>query len=281
MILRGDQQRRPGVFQHHPQAVVRVAGVQRQPGGPRFDNAVQRQGQEHRARQGHRHAVPRLHAALTQQLRERHHLLTHLAIAELPAGVRQRRGIRGLPRLVGHQRAEGGGRQRHSGIVDRRQPGQLVGGEHLCFAAAQRRIGGELRQQRGQSRHVATELGFVVPGLVGEDLQRQPAGLIREQRQLEIVDRAGGEGVGHCLHTIDIQLVIKDFDVQHRAEQRFVPCRFAAVANDLFGVIALMAAHLFQLSGEAHRQVRQRLLGVNMHRQRQDIEHRPRRGQRG
>ncbi len=74
---------------------------------------------------------------------------------------------------------------------------------------------------------MATELGFVVPGLVGEDLQRQPAGLIREQRQLEIVDRAGGEGVGHCLHTIDIQLVIKDFDVQHRAEQRFVPCRFA------------------------------------------------------
>ena len=87
--------------------------------------------------------------------------------------------------------------------------------------------------------------------------------------------------MGHCLHTIDIQLVIKDFDVQHRAEQRFVPCRFAAVADDLLGVIALMAAHLFQLSGEAHRQVRQRLPGVNMHRQRQDIEHRPCRGQRG
>ena len=127
---------------------------------------------------------------------------------------------------------------------------------------------------------MATQLGFIVPGLVSEDLQRQPAGLIREQRQLEIVDRAGGEGVGHRLDAVDIHLVIKDFDVQHRAEQRFVPGRFAAVADDLLGVIALMAAHLFQLRGEAHRQIRQRLLGVNMHRQRQDIEHRPRRGQR-
>ena len=241
---------------------------------------MQRQGQEHRARQGHRHAVARLHAALTQQLRERHHLLTHLAIAELPVCIRQRWGIRSLPRLVGHQRAEGGGGQRHSGIVDRRQPGQLVGGEHLRVAAAQRRIGGKLHQQRGQSRHVATQLGFIIPGLVGEDLQRQAAGLIGEQRQLKIVDRAGGESMGHRLDAVDIQLVIKDFDVQHRAKQRFVPCRFAAVADDLLGVIALMAAHLFQLSGEAHRQVRQRLLGVNMHRQRQDIEHRPRRGQR-
>ena len=46
-------------------------------------------------------------------------------------------------------------------------------------------------------------------------IRDRPAGLIREQRQLEIVDRAGGEGVGHCLDAVDIQLVIKDLSLIH------------------------------------------------------------------
>ncbi len=82
------------------------------------------------------------------------------------------------------------------------------------------------------------------------------------------------------LHVVDIQLVIKDFDVQHRAKQRFVARRFTAIADNLLGIVALMAAHFFQLPGETRRQLRQRLLRIDIHRQRQYVEYRAGGGQR-
>ena len=97
---------------------------------------MQREGEEHRARQRHRHAVAGLDAAFTQQPRQRHHLLTHLPIAELPGGIRQRRGIRRFRRLFSHQGAERRRRQRHAGIIDLRQLRRLVGRKQIGLCAA-------------------------------------------------------------------------------------------------------------------------------------------------
>ena len=117
LIFRGNQQRRPCVFQHHPQTIVGIAGIQRQPRGAGFNDAVQRQGQEYRTRQRHRHAIARLDAPRAKLFSQRHHLLAHLAVAKLPAAVRQRRGIRGFRRLFRHPRAQGGERQIDGGGV--------------------------------------------------------------------------------------------------------------------------------------------------------------------
>ncbi len=122
---------------------------------------------------------------------------------------------------------------------------------------------------------------FIVTLFIGEDLNAQAALLVREQRQFKIVHRAGGQRVGDGLHAVDIQLIIEHLDVQHRAEQRVFTRGAPAVAHNLLGVVALVTAHFFQLVREAQRQRRQALLRVNIHRQRKDVEHRPRRGQRG
>ena len=87
--------------------------------------------------------------------------------------------------------------------------------------------------------------------------------------------------MGNGLHAVDIQLIIEHLDVQHRTKQGFVPCGLPAVAHDLLGIVALMAAHLFQLVRQAQRQRWQALVRANIHRQRQDVEHRSGRGQRG
>ncbi|SSW85076.1 Uncharacterised protein [Klebsiella pneumoniae] len=121
---------------------------------------------------------------------------------------------------------------------------------------------------------------LIVTLLIGEELHAQPALLIREQRQLQIVHRAGRQRVGDGLHAVDIQLVVEHFNVQHRAKQRFIPRRFPAVAHDLLGVVALVAAHFFQLVRQAQRQRGQALLGIDIDRQRQDVKHRPGRGER-
>ena len=122
---------------------------------------------------------------------------------------------------------------------------------------------------------------LVVTLPVGEDLNVQSTLLVREQRQLQIVHRAGCQRMGDGFHAIDIQLIIEHLNVQHRTKKGFVACGTSAVAHDLLGVVTLMAAHLFQLVRQAQRQFRQALLRANIHRQRQDVEHRSGRGQRG
>ena len=122
--------------------------------------------------------------------------------------------------------------------------------------------------------------GFIVALFIGEDLNAQPPLLVREQCQLQIVHRAGGQRMGDGLHAVEIQLIIEHFDVEHRAKQGFIPCGTPAVAHDLFGVVALVATHFFQLVCQAQRQFRQALLRIDVHRQRQHVEHRAGRGQR-
>ena len=55
--------------------------------------------------------------------------------------------------------------------------------------------------------------GLIVALLIGQHFQRQAAGFVREQRQLKVVNRAGRQGVGYRLHAVDIEDVIKDFDI--------------------------------------------------------------------
>ncbi len=121
---------------------------------------------------------------------------------------------------------------------------------------------------------MAHQGGFIITLLVGKDLNAQAALLIREQRHLQVVDRAGSEGVSDRLNASKIQLVVEDFNVEHRAKQRFVAAGAPAVTHDLLGVVTLMAAHLFHLPGQALGQLRQRLLRPDVHRQRQHVQHR-------
>lgn len=86
--------------------------------------------------------------------------------------------------------------------------------------------------------------------------------------------------MGNGLHAVDIQLIVENFNIEYRAKQRFIARRSAAVAHNLFGVIALMAAHFLQLPGKTRGQLRQRFPGVNSDRQRQNVEHRAGSGER-
>ncbi len=140
-----------------------------------------------------RHLVPRLRRADAAAARSAT-TTGRIAIAGLPAGVRQRRRIGRVFRAwsaTSALRVVAGAW--HSGIVDRRQPGSSSA--ESISASPQRSVGSAANcASSAVSRAMwRPELGFVVPNaLTGEDLQRQPAGLIREQRQLGIVDRAGG-----------------------------------------------------------------------------------------
>ena len=80
--------------------------------------------------------------------------------------------------------------------------------------------------------------------------------------------------MGHRVDTVNIENIIKNFHIEHRAKQRFIARRFAAIAHDLFSIVALVAAHLFQLGAETQRQLRQGFLPIDMYRQRQDVQYR-------
>ncbi len=86
-----------------------------------------------------------------------------------------------------------------------------------------------------------------------------------------------------ALNAVEIQLVVKHLDVEHRAKQRIAIAEAAEIAHHLFGIVALMAAHFFQLvRGQLSGEIAERFsCGLIVHRQRQHVEHRPGRGQRG
>ena len=86
--------------------------------------------------------------------------------------------------------------------------------------------------------------------------------------------------MGDGLYAVEFQLIIEHLNVQHRAKQGFITRRLTAVAENLLRVVALMAAHFFQLARQTQRQPRQALLRIDIHRKRQDVEHRSSCGQR-
>ncbi|MNG97330.1 hypothetical protein D3C79_564400 [compost metagenome] len=147
----GDDQSRCGIFQHHAEAFVRVAGVQRQVGGPRFDNRHQRQRQEHRARQRNGNDIAGLYPLCRQLACQRGDLFTGFAIAEPVLRVPQRRGVRGFLRLFGQQAAEGLRRHRMSGVVNPGQQLAVLFGQQIGFANRHLRPGGKLTQQQRQT----------------------------------------------------------------------------------------------------------------------------------
>ena len=269
-----DDQAGRGVFQHHRQPLVRITGVQRQIGGARFDDRHQRQRQEHRARQRHRHDVARPHALRHQLARQRRNLLARFAVGEIEMRIRQRRCVRRGLRLLRQQLAQRGRRHRVRRVVDPRQQRVIVGGQHIGFADRQRCLRGELRQQQRQPLQVRLQFLAAVTLGVGQQLHLQLMVFVDKQRNLQIAHRPGGQIVGNAFDTGEIQLVIEHFEVEDRAVQRFAVADAAQIALHLFGVVALMAAHRFQLAADAGGSLIQRGLRLEVHLHRQHVDHR-------
>ena len=172
------------------------------------------------------------------------------------------------------------GWQHHAGIVNFFDALPLINGNQLRLTAAQRRVRGKLAQQAVQAGDVVIEHAFIVAAAVSQHVQRQAALFVRKERNLQIVDRACRQCMGLSGNPVNIQQVIEHFDVKHRAKERLIPGSASGITLDLFGIVTLMAAHLFQLPGKGIGQFRQGLHLVYMHTQRQHIEHRPGCGQR-
>ncbi len=98
---------------------------------------------------------------------------------------------------------------------------------------------------------------------------------VDKQRNLQIAHRPGGQIVSDAFDTGEIQLVIEHFEVEDRAVQRFAVADAPQIALHLFGVVALMAAHRFQLAADAGGGLIQRGLRLEMHLHRQHVDHRP------
>ena len=59
---------------------------------------------------------------------------------------------------------------------------------------------------------------LIITLLIGENFQRQSTVFIREQRQLQIVDRAGSQRVGSEVNAVESKAIIKHFNVKYRAK---------------------------------------------------------------
>ncbi|MNF90386.1 hypothetical protein D3C84_729480 [compost metagenome] len=125
----GDQQPRLGIADHIGQALVRVAGIQRQVGGAAGDHRRQRQTQAHRARQGHGDDIAQANPGVLQTPRQLVDLRLHLRIAELALLVEQRRRLRRASHLGAQQRDQAGRRHGLLGGIDLRQQLTLVTGQ--------------------------------------------------------------------------------------------------------------------------------------------------------
>ncbi len=110
---------------------------------------------------------------------------------------------------------------------------------------------------------------------VGQQLNLQLMVFVDKQRNLQIAHRPGGQIVSDAFDTGEIQLVIEHFEVEDRAVQRFAVADAPQIALHLFGVVALMAAHRFQLAADAGGGLIQRGLRLEMHLHRQHVDHRP------
>ncbi len=86
--------------------------------------------------------------------------------------------------------------------------------------------------------------------------------------------------MGNAVDAADVQPVVEHFEVEHRAVQRRQLGDASGVAQDLFGVIALMATRALHLARQAGGQFRQGSGCWDAHRQRQHVQYRAGRAQR-
>ncbi|MNZ67208.1 hypothetical protein D3C78_854460 [compost metagenome] len=195
-------------------------------------------------------------------------------------GIRQSGCVRRFLRLLCHQRAQRSVRQRNARIVNVFKLLIFLRRDGFGVATFQASVGCKLRQQPVQARNVSRQHCLVVALFVCQNFNTQTALLVREQRQLQIVDWTRRQHVCCRLHAVQLKLIIKDFDVQYWTKQRFVARCTTAVANNLLGIVALVATHLFQLIRQTLRQRWQRFVWINFHRHRQDIQYRTGRSER-
>ncbi len=208
-------------------------------------------------------------------------MLTHFTIGKGIARIRKRRGLRRRLCLFRQQAAERLLRQWHSGLVHTLNQCVVVIIQQIRLRAGKLRFSGKLCEQMRQTGEMALNLRGVIALLIREQFQRHIALFVDIERDFEIFHRPRGELVGYPLHAIEIEPVIKHFQVQHRAIERRLLRHSARVAQHLLGVIALMTAQRFERLRKGGGELRQRLSWLNAHRARQHVQHRAGGAQRG
>ena len=184
-------------------------------------------------------------------------------------------------RLFRQQTAERLQRQGYGGLVNTFNQRVVVVIQQIRLRARKLRISGKLCEQMRQTGKVALNLRGIIALLIGQQLQRHTALFVDVERDFKIFYRPRGELMGYPLDAIEIEPVIKHFQVQHRAVERRLLRHFARVAQHLLGVIALMTTQPFERLRKGGGELRQRLSRLNAHRARQHVQHRAGGAQRG
>ena len=128
----GHQHRRAGVFQHEGEPLGRVAGIERQIGAARLEDAHEPDEHRGRAFDAEAHHDLGADAEPAQVMRQLIGAPVELAIGEAHILMHHRDGVRRLGRLLGEQLRQGGGHSRTGGVVPRVQDGDaLLGGEDV------------------------------------------------------------------------------------------------------------------------------------------------------
>ena len=124
----GDQHRRESVFQHEGQPLGRVAGIERQVGAARLEDAHEPDQHRGRALDAEAHHDLRTDAEPAQMMRQLIGTPVELAIGEALILVHHRDGVWRLGRLLGEQLRQGGGHSRTGGVVPVVQDGDALRG---------------------------------------------------------------------------------------------------------------------------------------------------------
>lgn len=128
LLISGATTSRKGVLTTTKTEVVRVECVTRTNGGKRLAPEVTRTGTATSERTGTRTDVKRITEEMQTTMRARTTMMQTIELDAMNEGLRTRRRLRGIKRMVGTTRDAGGGRTRTPGLVARRTKGTIVGG---------------------------------------------------------------------------------------------------------------------------------------------------------
>ncbi|MNG97331.1 hypothetical protein D3C79_564410 [compost metagenome] len=109
---------------------------------------------------------------------------------------------------------------------------------------------------------------------IGQQIHLQRAGLVEIQRDLQIPYRPRGQLVSNAFDTAEIELEIEHFKVENGAVQRLGIANPSQITLDLFRLVTLMTTNGFQLTADTAGDLAQRGLGIEVHFDRQYVDHR-------